>query len=97
MDVSVTGYPADGDYGFKGHTQWKTSGKIASVDRLTFTYDALTFGGYSGGPVWKNDDNTIIGIHAWGDNSGDARAFRTNSRIVTLIVNLREQWNNENS
>lgn len=96
MNVTATGYPADENYGFNSNTQWKSSGTIKDVDSSSFKFDALIFGGYSGGPVWRNDDYTMVGITAWTNRDTYGQAVRTNSRIITLITNLREQWNNEN-
>ena len=91
MPVTVFGYPNDIEYGFTwdARYQYKTGEKITSVGNRYFRYSALTFGGFSGGPICKAD-NYIVGIHfglVWNTPTG----VRITQDMVNLIRELNSQ------
>ena len=50
--VNNAGYPADKDFG----TQWYNAGRITRIQSQRFFYMLDTYGGNSGGPVWRLRD-----------------------------------------
>ena len=94
-DVTVLGYPADYKYGFdsNGIYQYKTGANIISVNDRRFEYTGLTFEGFSGGPIRRNVDNLIVGIHYGfvGAFSTTPVGTRITSDIVNIILDLQAQ------
>jgi glutamyl endopeptidase len=86
--VNVTGYPADRD---GGTNQYEHAGRIVAVSPSRFHYDADTYAGQSGCPVWtlERDGPTVLGLHTIGDVT-DNSALRVNSSV---LANLRS-WKN---
>lgn len=88
--VNVAGYPGDRDF---GRYQYFASSKIDKILANRFFYEADTYGGQSGGPVWFQDDNdqpVVIGIHSYG-RGGD---FTLNSatRINADVFQVLKSW-----
>ncbi|EMF0115673.1 trypsin-like peptidase domain-containing protein [Enterococcus hirae] len=80
--VRVIGYPGDKPWG----TMWESEGKsIWGQQTKRIYYDASTFLGNSGSPVF-NDQNQLIGIH-FGAVSGANVAVRFNSYTYNFIKN----------
>ncbi|MCD8858000.1 serine protease [Staphylococcus gallinarum] len=70
--MTVTGYPGDKPLA----TMWESTGKIIGNQGTELTYDASTFGGNSGSPVFDSN-NQLIGLHHGGveDESNNAVAI----------------------
>lgn len=88
--VNVAGYPADREF---GRFQYFASSKIDKVLASRFFYEADTYGGQSGGPVWFQDNNNqpvVIGIHSYGVGGN----FTSNSatRINTYVFQILKNW-----
>lgn len=79
--ITVTGYPGDKPLG----TMWESRGEITSytIDRIY--YNASTYGGNSGSPVF-DDYNQLIGIHCCSLKE-DNMAVRLKGVIYEFIVN----------
>lgn len=87
-EVSVLGYPCDTNYGFiwDARYQYETGERITSVGTRYFRYSAWTFGGFSGGPI-KRNDNYIVGIHyglVWNTSTG----VRITQEMIDIIRSL---------
>lgn len=80
-EVTVTGYPAD-----LGTKMYTATGNVTSVTTSRFGYDADTYGGNSGSPVYYYNPEygyLAVGIHTHSGNSG--------LRIGTWLVNWLEE------
>lgn len=88
--VNVAGYPGDREF---GRFQYFASSKIDKVLTSRFFYEADTYGGQSGGPVWFQDNTNqpvVIGIHSYGVGG----SFKLNSatRINTDVFQILKNW-----
>ena len=87
--VNTAGYPADKSVG----TQWYNAGRITHVRKDRIEYMIDTFGGNSGGPVWKysRQDNArqAVGIHNYGGCDNKA------SRITRETYDIMARWKSE--
>jgi V8-like Glu-specific endopeptidase len=86
--VNVYGYPADKQEG----TLWGHYRQLGQVLPRTLVYNISTFGGQSGCPVFlKNgDDRVVVGIHNYGDVSGNSA-----TRITDDVFDDIEAWKAE--
>lgn len=87
--VKLVGYPSDTNYGFMtgGPYQYITGEEIWTVYNDYFKYTALSFGGFSGGPVMRINDAYIVGVHH-GTDSNYAYATRITKNMVDLVNSL---------
>ncbi|WP_375179640.1 trypsin-like peptidase domain-containing protein [Enterococcus rotai] len=77
--IRVIGYPGDKPWA----TMWESKGASTTETTNRIYYNASTFGGNSGSPVF-NDQNEVIGIH-FGAVSGENMAVRFKSSIYEFI------------
>ena len=83
---AVTGYPADKTSSSAGYTMWEDQGPILTVNSKRVFYNMDTFGGQSGGPVWRNETGCGIcssAIHAYGVGGGSAS--NSGTRITDAV------------
>lgn len=82
---NITGFPVDKPVG----SLWGHARRISEVRQNVLIYDIDTYGGMSGAPVicWNGQDYIVIGIHNYGDLSGN-RATRINTTVCENI----EAW-----
>jgi glutamyl endopeptidase len=88
--VNVAGYPGDRDF---GRYQYFASSKIDKVLSNRFFYEADTYGGQSGGPVWFQDDANqpvVIGVHSYG--VGGSFTLNSATRINTDVFQVLKNW-----
>lgn len=87
--VTVLGYPAEESYGFEKDApdQYKTTGEIQIATDKLFAGTYLSYGGFSGGPVFESD-NYIVGVNH-GRVDTLSYAAKVNSEIIDLINSLR--------
>jgi glutamyl endopeptidase len=88
--VNVSGYPGDKEF---GRFQYFASSKIDKVMASRFFYEADTYGGQSGGPVWFQDDNdkpVVIGIHSYG--VGGSFTLNSATRINIDVFQTLKGW-----
>lgn len=85
---NVVGYPADKDGQMWGHAR-----ALLEVRPQTLIYDIDTYGGNSGGPVIlvRGGEPVVIGIHNYGDYSGNSA-----TRITPSVYGRIEDWVAEN-
>ncbi len=88
MTVNVFGYPADKPQG----TLWGTARRLQEVIPQKLVYNLSTYGGQSGCPVFekKGDQRTVVGIHNYGDVSGNSA-----TRITDAVYDDIEAWKAE--
>ena len=84
--VNISGYPGDEPDG----THWYDSHQVASVNTHKVHYDIDTFGGQSGGSVYRiiNGDRYGVAVHAYGGattNSGT----RINQQVFDNLLSWR--------
>lgn len=91
LPVTVFGYLGDIRYGYLdgGKYQYKTGNKITQVGTAAFLYDAYTVGGFSGGPIVRDSDNFIVGVHAAGQGNKYGFGVRITSNMIKIILNNR--------
>jgi V8-like Glu-specific endopeptidase len=77
--IRVIGYPGDKPWA----TMWESKGVSTTETTNRIYYNASTFGGNSGSPVF-NDQNEVIGIH-FGAVSGENMAVRFKPSIYEFI------------
>lgn len=89
--MHVCGYPSDLNRG--AWNQWHSGGRTGLVDGQKLYYDADTFGGTSGGPVWisrVDGSQVVVGIHAYGTqlqlNGTLATPHNSATRIIPQIL-----------
>lgn len=92
--VHVCGYPSDLNAG--AWHQWHSGGRTGLVDGQKLYYDADTFGGTSGGPVWVSrgdGSQVVVGIHAYGTRLPGALPTPHNSatRIIPPVLEQATQ------
>ncbi|PHK48534.1 trypsin-like serine peptidase [Staphylococcus edaphicus] len=80
--ITVTGYPGDKSLA----TMWESKGDILKVNGSEFTYNASTFGGNSGSPVF-NKSNEVIGIHQGGIEGESNSAVTIKGDVLNFIKN----------
>jgi glutamyl endopeptidase len=88
--VNVAGYPGDRDF---GRYQYFASSKIDKVLSNRFFYEADTYGGQSGGPVWfqdSADQPIVIGIHTYG--VGGNFTLNSATRINADVFKVLKGW-----
>lgn len=79
--VNVVGYPGDKPPG----QMWGHGRQLKQVAAETLRYDIDTYGGQSGTAVFEGDDPyTVVGIHNYGDLSGNS-ATRITDAVKTRI------------
>ncbi len=82
--VNVVGYPGDKPPG----QMWGHGRKLKRVNAETLTYDIDTYGGQSGTAVFEGDDPyTVVGIHNYGDLSGNSA-----TRITSAVKARIDSW-----
>lgn len=79
IPIRVIGYPGDKPWA----TMWESKGVSTTETTNRIYYNASTFGGNSGSPVF-NDQNEVIGIH-FGSVSGENMAVRFKPSIYEFI------------
>ena len=88
--MNVSGYPGDKEF---GRFQYFASSKIDKVLSSRFFYEADTYGGQSGGPVWFQnaaDQPVVIGIHSYG--VGGSFGLNSATRINADIFQILKSW-----
>ncbi|UIE38401.1 trypsin-like serine peptidase [Leptodesmis sichuanensis] len=88
--VNVAGYPGDRDF---GRYQYFASSKIDKVLPTRFFYEADTYGGQSGGPVWFQDGTdqpVVIGVHSYG--VGGSFTLNSATRINADVFQVLKGW-----
>lgn len=88
-DVNVCGYPSDVNR--DTWHQWHCGGRTGLVDGQKLYYDADTFGGTSGGPVWiarADGSQVVVGVHAYGTRLSEMLLSPHNSatRVIPHIL-----------
>ena len=92
-DLPAMGY-ACGVYGYADELNKAESLHISTGTREVgttnwFTYNATTYGGFSGGPIINSSGN-IIGVHKGiQESTGNAMGTRITPDIANLIASLR--------
>lgn len=82
--VNVVGYPGDKPPG----QMWGHGRKLKSVNAETLVYDIDTYGGQSGTAVFEGEDPyTVVGIHNYGDLSGNSA-----TRITDAVKARIDSW-----
>lgn len=69
LAVNISGYPGDGGPAHVDGTQWYDSRTVADVQERQITYEADTYGGQSGAPVWEttaDGGRYGVAIHTFG-------------------------------
>ena len=87
--ITLLGYPSDSSYGFSSSAtdQYITRGVISNVNSTYFAHSGLSYGGFSGGPVFESD-NYIVGVNH-GRPNVYSYATRVTSEMVDIIKSLR--------
>lgn len=80
MPITVTGYPGDKSLA----TMWESKGQILNTNTTEFEYNASTFGGNSGSPVF-NENNEVIGIHQGGIEGESNSAVAMTDDVLSFI------------
>lgn len=80
MPITVTGYPGDKSLA----TMWESKGQILNSNTAEFEYNASTFGGNSGSPVF-NENNEVIGIHQGGIEGQSNSAVAMTGDVLSFI------------
>lgn len=80
MPITVTGYPGDKSLA----TMWESKGQILNTNTSEFEYNASTFGGNSGSPVF-NENNEVIGIHQGGIEGESNSAVAMTDDVLSFI------------
>ena len=87
-EINVVGYPGDK----RIVVMHEATGEVVSVDSYSFYYNADTFSGSSGSPVFANDEDFIvIGIHVSGFDEEDdnyANDFNGATKINIFIYTI---------
>ncbi|RIP37156.1 serine protease [Staphylococcus gallinarum] len=83
--MTVTGYPGDKPLA----TMWESTGKIIGNQGQELTYDASTFGGNSGSPVF-NTNNQLIGLHHGGIQGESNNAVAITGDVLKFINDNNE-------
>lgn len=78
--VDVTGFPGDKPMA----TMWESLGSVTGVQGNIVRYDASTYGGNSGSPVFNNE-NEVIGVHFGGVDSMYNHAVLLTPEIKSFI------------
>lgn len=93
LHLNVAGYPAD-KKGPETQTLWYDVKKTAQVTARQVFYDADTYGGQSGAPVFEVDGTVrrAVAIHAYGISAGVTS--NSGTRITTEVFNRIQQWKN---
>jgi V8-like Glu-specific endopeptidase len=91
LRVTVTGYPADKE-GDEVQTMWRHSELVTDVSQRQIFYDADTYGGQSGAPVYFVDgsNHVVVAVHAY----GTSESVRSNSgtRITENVRARFQSW-----
>lgn len=79
--VNSSGYSGDKPFG----TQWYNAGRVTKVETQRLHYMIDTFGGNSGGPIWRysNGQRHVVGIHNYGGCPN--KATRINKAVFDNI------------
>jgi V8-like Glu-specific endopeptidase len=93
MNLSIAGYPAD-KKGPESRTLWYDVRKAAQLTARQVFYDADTYGGQSGAPVFVEESGTryAVAIHAYGVSA--QKNSNSGTRITTEVFNRIQQWKN---
>lgn len=80
----IVGYPAD-----KRGEMWGHGRRLSNVQSDVLIYDIDTYGGNSGGPLFlvRNGDSIVVGIHNYGDVSGNSA-----TRITNTVYKRIQGW-----
>ncbi len=89
LPVTTFGYPGDVEYGFQdgGKDQYKTGDKITKAESGAFLYNGFCVGGFSGGPIVRDSDNYIVGIHAAGEDAKIGLGVRITQNMINIMIN----------
>jgi glutamyl endopeptidase len=97
LPVTTQGYPGD-----KPLTQWKSNDQVTANDARRVFYQADTYGGQSGSPVWTNRQSCGgpcgLAIHAYGTNGTHVGLYGRNNhgtRINQQVFNFLKQVENQ--
>lgn len=96
--LKVTGFSGDLNNTLSVHTNYTGIGNILSLDDMQLFYNADTYGGNSGGPVYITETrlgniyNTVLAIHTHKEH-GDSAGNR-GTRITTDLLHF--YYNNSN-
>lgn len=85
MPITVTGYPGDKSLA----TMWESKGEILANKDNILTYNASTYGGNSGSPLF-NDNNEVIGLHQGGIEGESNSAVAITGEVLDFINENRE-------
>ena len=83
--ITVTGYPGDKSLA----TMWESKGEILANNSNILTYDASTYGGNSGSPLF-NENNEVIGLHQGGIEGESNSAVAITGKVLDFINENRE-------
>lgn len=87
--INVCGYPSDVNDDLL--YQWHSGGQTGFVESQKLYYEADTYGGTSGGPVWvsrEDGSQVVVGVHAYGTKLSEhlGKPHNSATRIVPEIV-----------
>lgn len=87
--IKILGYPGDSNYGYyiDARYQYESSGQITNVENEKFACSAFSCPGFSGGPVIRTSDNSIVGILV-GTSASSSHAVRITSGMISIINSL---------
>lgn len=91
--ITVSGYPGEGTT-FKGKTiasdrQYVSTSSVGDVTNTRIFYQADTFKGHSGSPVYI-EGRQVVGIHVKGTDGGDS--LNSAIRITDEVANTIKGW-----
>ncbi|HEU4455516.1 MAG TPA: serine protease, partial [Longimicrobium sp.] len=91
LSLNVAGYPAD-KKGNEAQTLWFDVKRTAQVRPRQVFYDADTFGGQSGAPVFEVDGaaRRVVAIHAYGVSMGEKS--NSGTRITAEVFKRIQEW-----
>lgn len=91
LNLNVAGYPAD-KKGNEAQTLWFDVKRTAQVRPRQVFYDADTFGGQSGAPVFEVDGDArrVVAIHAYGVSMGEKS--NSGTRITPDVFKRIQEW-----
>ena len=83
QQIVIIGYLPSAKY------QYRSGETIKNVYSTYFGYGAYTAGGFSGGPVLRDSDNYIVGVHTSGSNAGGTSyAVKLTEEMANIILSL---------
>jgi V8-like Glu-specific endopeptidase len=93
MNANVNGYPGDKSFGTLWHENCSVNTIWYNSRRVTHTCD--TFGGMSGGSLYRNNNGSriIYGVHAYGSGGGSTNS---GTRITKDVFDTLTNWKSQN-